>query len=93
MNANVNVLGSIVTALKGLVIGYQSGYSTETSRMTKNDVGMAFSYRDVDFHFRCNSIPHEFGLSVVYKGETFSLQFSLFPYLTLHPVGLFYLNA
>nr|XP_031830517.1 voltage-dependent anion-selective channel-like [Nomia melanderi] len=35
--------------------------------MTKNDVGMAFSYRDVDFHFRCNSIPHEFGLSVLYK--------------------------
>ncbi|XP_076276105.1 non-selective voltage-gated ion channel VDAC1-like [Lasioglossum baleicum] len=67
MNSNVNILGSIVAAIKGLLIGYQGGYSTETNRLTKNDMSMAFSYRDVDFHFRCNSMPQECGLSVMYK--------------------------
>ncbi|KZC05211.1 Voltage-dependent anion-selective channel [Dufourea novaeangliae] len=67
MNSNVNILGSIVTAIKGLLIGYQAGYSSETNKMTKNDLGMAFNFYDVDFHLRCNTIPHEFGLSLLYK--------------------------
>nr|XP_033325648.1 voltage-dependent anion-selective channel protein 1-like [Megalopta genalis] len=67
MNSNVNILGSIVTAIKGLIIGYQGGYSTEANRMTTNDIGMAFNYGDTDFHFRCNSIPQECGISVLYK--------------------------
>ncbi|KOC60325.1 Voltage-dependent anion-selective channel [Habropoda laboriosa] len=67
MNSNVNVLGSIVTAVKGLLIGYQGGYNSETNKMTTNDVGLAFNYRDVGFHFRCTSIPHEYGLSLLYR--------------------------
>ncbi|CAL7943761.1 unnamed protein product [Xylocopa violacea] len=67
MQSNVNVLGSMVTAIKGLLIGYQGGYSSETNKMTKNDIGVEFSYQDVGFHFRCTSIPHEFGLSLLYK--------------------------
>ncbi|XP_043591019.1 voltage-dependent anion-selective channel protein 3-like [Bombus pyrosoma] len=35
--------------------------------MTKNDLGLAFSYQDVGFHFRCTSIPYEYGLSLLYK--------------------------
>ncbi|OAD62317.1 Voltage-dependent anion-selective channel protein 1 [Eufriesea mexicana] len=62
----VNILGSIVTAVKGLLIGYQGGYNSQTKRMT-NDVGVAFSYQDVGFHFRCTSIPYEYGLSLLYK--------------------------
>ncbi|XP_076395127.1 non-selective voltage-gated ion channel VDAC1-like [Megachile rotundata] len=67
LNSNVNILGSLVTAVKGLMIGYQGGYSTETNRMTKNDLGLAFNYGDVGIHFQCVSIPHECGLSVLYK--------------------------
>ncbi|XP_076636747.1 uncharacterized protein LOC143349398 [Colletes latitarsis] len=67
MNSNVDILGSIVTAFKGFTVGYQGGYSAETNKMTKNDVGMAFSYQDVGFHLRCTSIPNEFGLSLQYK--------------------------
>ncbi|CAK9823809.1 Voltage-dependent anion-selective channel [Anthophora retusa] len=67
MDSNVNVLGSIVTAVKGLLIGYQGGYSSESNKMTVNDVGLAFNYRDVGFHFRCTSIPYEYGLSLLYK--------------------------
>ncbi|XP_034183617.1 non-selective voltage-gated ion channel VDAC2-like [Osmia lignaria lignaria] len=66
-NSNINVLGSIVTAIKGLMIGYQGGYSTETNRMTKNDIGMTYLYHDVGLHFRCVSIPNEYGLSLLYK--------------------------
>ncbi|KAF3424894.1 hypothetical protein E2986_05723 [Frieseomelitta varia] len=66
-NSNVDILGSVVTAVKGLLIGYQGGYNTETSKMTKNDLGLAFSYQDVGFHFRCTSIPYEYGLSLLYK--------------------------
>ncbi|KAK1132237.1 hypothetical protein K0M31_016359 [Melipona bicolor] len=66
-NSNVDILGSVVTAVKGLLIGYQGGYNTETNKMTKNDLGLAFSYQDVGFHFRCTSIPYEYGLSLLYK--------------------------
>ena len=71
--SNVDILGSIVTAVKGLLIGYQGGYNTETNKMTRNDLGLAFSYQDVGFHFRCTSIPYEYGLSLLYKGYKFSL--------------------
>ncbi|KOX80851.1 Voltage-dependent anion-selective channel protein 1 [Melipona quadrifasciata] len=46
-NSNVDILGSIVTTVKGLLIGYQGGYNTETNKMTKNDLGLAFSYQDI----------------------------------------------
>ncbi|KAG7200263.1 hypothetical protein KM043_017732 [Ampulex compressa] len=66
-NMNANILGAVVVAFKSLFIGYQGGYSTTTDKMTKNDVGLAFNYRDVGFHFRCTSIPNEYGLSLLYK--------------------------
>ncbi|XP_076181679.1 non-selective voltage-gated ion channel VDAC2-like [Ptiloglossa arizonensis] len=67
MSSNVDVLGAVVTAFKGFTIGYQGGYSSEGNKIVKNNVEMAFTYRDVDFHFRCISIPSVYGLSLQYK--------------------------
>ncbi|XP_012339028.1 voltage-dependent anion-selective channel protein 1-like [Apis florea] len=64
---NVDVLGSVVAAIKGFLIGYQGGYNSGTNKMTKNDLSMAFDYQDFGFYFRCTSIPYEYGLSLMYK--------------------------
>lgn len=69
LSTGTNFLGSIVVKWKDLFVGYRAGYDTASSKVTKNDVGLAFGYSDVDFHFRCTHIPCEYGLSVMYKGK------------------------
>lgn len=68
LNASTSLLGSIVVRCRDLFLGYCAGYETATSKITKNDIGLAYYCPDVDFHFRCTNIPSEYGLSVLYKG-------------------------
>ncbi|KAK2576764.1 hypothetical protein KPH14_005409 [Odynerus spinipes] len=69
-DTSVNLYGAVVMSFKDLAVGYQCGYKTATKELTKNDIGMAFSYRDFSFHVRCTSIPHEFGCSILYNVNT-----------------------
>nr|KAF7429439.1 hypothetical protein H0235_005837 [Vespula pensylvanica] len=66
-DSNLNLYGAIVMKFKEMFLGYQCGYKTATKELTKNDIGLAFSYQDTFFHLRCNSIPREFGCSILYK--------------------------
>ncbi|RLU21438.1 hypothetical protein DMN91_005811 [Ooceraea biroi] len=67
LNASTSLLGSFVVRCRDLFVGYRGGYDTALNKMTKNDIGLAYGCADVDFHFRCTCIPHEYGLSVLYK--------------------------
>ncbi|XP_020286047.1 voltage-dependent anion-selective channel protein 2-like [Pseudomyrmex gracilis] len=67
LDASTSLLGSVVVRCRDLFLGYCAGYDTGTSKITKNDIGLAYYCPDVDFHFRCTNIPSEYGLSVLYK--------------------------
>nr|XP_012232353.1 PREDICTED: voltage-dependent anion-selective channel protein 2-like [Linepithema humile] len=67
LNSGTSLLGSVVVKCRDLFLGYQAGYDTALKKMTTNDVGLVYGCTDVDFHFRCACIPHEYGLSVSYK--------------------------
>lgn len=69
LDASTSLLGSVVVRCRDLFLGYCAGYDTGTSKITKNDIGLAYYCPDVDFHFRCTNIPSEYGLSVLYKGR------------------------
>ncbi|XP_047348449.1 uncharacterized protein LOC124948625 [Vespa velutina] len=66
-DSNLNLYGGVVMRIKEIFLGYQCGYKTATKELTKNDIGVAFGLQDIFFHFRCNSIPREFGCSILYK--------------------------
>ncbi|KYQ53384.1 Voltage-dependent anion-selective channel protein 2 [Trachymyrmex zeteki] len=69
LDSGSNLLGSVVVKCRDLLLGYQGGYDTASNRITKNDVGVAYSCPDIDLHFRCTCIPHVYGLSVLYKAR------------------------
>ncbi|XP_051164276.1 voltage-dependent anion-selective channel protein 2-like [Leptopilina boulardi] len=54
----------VVYRIKDIFVGYQTGFDTASNKFTRNDLGLGFAVNDMGFHFRCNSIPTEFGLSV-----------------------------
>ena len=62
------MLGSAVVKLGNLLLGYQGGFDTTTSRVTKNDVALGVDQGNTSLHFRCIQIPKEIGLSAYYKG-------------------------
>ncbi|KAG5327723.1 VDAC2 protein, partial [Pseudoatta argentina] len=66
-DSGTNVLGSVVLKCRDLLLGCQGGYDMVSNKITKNDVGVAYSCPDIDLHFRCTSIPYVYGLSVLYK--------------------------
>lgn len=65
---NVSAAVDFVYRIKDIFVGYQTGFDTTSNTITKNDLGLGFTVNDTGFHFRCNSIPNEFGLSVHRKG-------------------------
>ncbi|XP_070172292.1 voltage-dependent anion-selective channel protein 2-like [Polyergus mexicanus] len=67
LNSGTNLLGTVVVKCKDLLLGCRAGYDTALNKVTKNDVGLVYGCPDVDLHFRCTCIPHEYGLSVWYK--------------------------
>ncbi|KYN32295.1 Voltage-dependent anion-selective channel protein 2 [Trachymyrmex septentrionalis] len=69
LDSGTNLLGSVVVKCRDLLLGYQGGYDTASNSITKNDVGVAYGFPDIDLHFRCTSIPHVYGLSVLYKAR------------------------
>lgn len=64
LEMNLNAAVDVVYRIKDIFVGYQTGFDTASSKLTKNDFGLGFSLNDMDYHFRCNSIPTEFGLSI-----------------------------
>lgn len=69
LSSGSSLLGTVVVRCRDLFLGYRAGYDTALKKMTKNDVGIGYGCTDVDFHLRCTRIPHEYGLSVLYKGK------------------------
>jgi len=69
LNSGTGLLGTIVVKCRDLLLGYRAGYDTAVNKVTKNDIGLVYGCSDVDLHFRCTCIPHEYGLSVWCKGK------------------------
>ncbi|XP_066601873.1 voltage-dependent anion-selective channel-like [Prorops nasuta] len=67
LDSTTNILGSMVIALRDVFVGYRIGYNATLDKITKNDFGLAFDCQDVGVHFRCTSIPDEYGLSLLYR--------------------------
>ncbi|XP_011499187.1 PREDICTED: voltage-dependent anion-selective channel-like [Ceratosolen solmsi marchali] len=63
---NVDLLGSLVLKSNNYLIGYQSGFDTNTSQITKNNAAFAINQNNLILHLRCIQIPKEFGLSAFY---------------------------
>lgn len=72
-NSNVQILGTIVTGFKELLIGLDGGYDTASGRMTKANAGLSFNVEDVEIHLACNDLPNEYGASLFYKGNHIGL--------------------
>lgn len=62
-----NMIGSFVVKCRDLCLGYRAAYDSALNKMTMNDLGVAYDYANLGFHFR--SIPFEYGLSLWYKGK------------------------
>ncbi|XP_011879847.1 PREDICTED: voltage-dependent anion-selective channel protein 2-like [Vollenhovia emeryi] len=69
LDSGTSWLGSVVVKCRDLLLGYQGGYDAATSRVTRNDVGVAYGCADIDLHLRCTCIPRVYGLSVLYKAR------------------------
>ncbi|XP_058792879.1 voltage-dependent anion-selective channel-like [Phymastichus coffea] len=64
---NVELGSSGVLKLSNLFVGYQASFDTNSSKITKNDVGLAVEHGPASLHFRCIQIPRELGISVFYR--------------------------
>ncbi|KAL7293454.1 hypothetical protein TKK_0013214 [Trichogramma kaykai] len=71
-----DLVGSAVVKLQNFLVGYQSGFDTNTSRVTRNNVAVVMDVDNVAFHLRCLQIPREIGLSGLYRvNENLSVAF------------------
>ncbi|XP_033220607.1 voltage-dependent anion-selective channel protein 2-like [Belonocnema kinseyi] len=57
-------VADFVYKYKDVFFGYQTGYDSSRNLFTHNNLGVSFNVKDIGYHFRCTSIPNEYGLSV-----------------------------